>query len=120
MADSLQDLLDFSHETMMVHRFGQFDDTKMARTFVYSFFTLFALDAAVDSTKMRIIGALCAWSYALLVPNEKSEIGFDEIMRYSTYIVSGYTMSITDRRSLSWGEKTPNLISSTVRTLALE
>lgn len=113
VADCFQDLLHFCHETMMVDGFSQPDDTKMARTFVDAFLALFAFEVSINSTEVRIIWALCTRSYPLLIPIQRSEemIVYLEQALSTTYKVSGYMMSWTDRRSLSLGEKTPNLIS---------
>lgn len=110
MADSLQDLLDFSHEAMMVHRFSQFDDTKVTRTLIYSFFTLFTLDAAINSTKMRIIGALCAWSYALLVPNEKSEMSRRDYAILYVHSLGIYNVHYRQALALLWREDTESYL----------
>lgn len=73
MADSFEDLLHLDHETMVVDRFGQFDDTKVTRTLIDTFFTLFAFVRSINRAEMRIVWALSTSSNTLLIPNEWSD-----------------------------------------------
>lgn len=76
MADSLEDLLHFDHETMVIDRFSQFYDTEMTRAFINTFFALFAFVGSIDRTKMRIVWTLGASSNSLFITSEKSEKSF--------------------------------------------
>lgn len=55
MTDNLQNLLDFLDETWVVHRFGELDVSKVARTFTHRLSAGLALELAIDRTKKRVI-----------------------------------------------------------------
>ena len=73
VADSLENLLDLVHETIVVDRNSKLDDTKVARTFLLVFFTGGASEVAIDGTEMRIVRTFLTRSEALLIPVFKLE-----------------------------------------------
>lgn len=69
---------------------------------------------------MRIVRPFFTRVHSLLIPVVKSDIVLSFISTYGTDIVSGYSMSMTERRSDSFADRRPNCISLTVRVGALE
>ena len=106
---------------MMIDWNSQFDDTKMTGAYDLIFFAGSASEVSIDCTEMRIVRTFVTRSEARLIPEMKVRIIKNTgIYFLATYIVSGYSMSMTARRSDSLEEKRPNWISSIVRVGALE
>jgi len=68
VTDSLEDLLDFGHESVMIDWSRKLDDTKVAWTFSHVLFTSTAFEIAIDCSEMRIVRTFLARSEALLIP----------------------------------------------------
>jgi hypothetical protein len=112
MTDSLEDLLDLVHEAVVIDGLGELDDTKVADTLLHVLFASGASEVAIDGSEMRIVRTFLTRSDALLIPVCRLESvirGRHRQETYdSTYIVSGYSMLMTARRSDSSWEKRPN------------
>ena len=112
VADGLEDFLDLGQEAVVVDRLRKLDDTEVTGTDILVLFTGCALEIAIDSTKMRIVRASFTGANALLIPVLCIRLHCKkEKCHSSTYIVSGYSMSMTASRSDSWAEKRPKRIS---------
>jgi hypothetical protein len=67
VADSLQDLLDLGHESVMVDWSRKLDDAEVSRAFSHVLFTGATLEIAVDCAQMRIVRTFLSRSEALLI-----------------------------------------------------
>ena len=67
VADSLQDLLDLGHESIVVDWRSKLDDSKVSRAFGHVFFTGVTFEIAVDGAQMRIVRTFLSRSEALLI-----------------------------------------------------
>jgi len=67
VADSLQDLLDLGHESIVVDWSSKLDDTKVSRAFSHVLFTGVTLEIAVDGAQMRVVRTFLSRSEALLI-----------------------------------------------------
>jgi hypothetical protein len=67
VADSLQDLLDLGHESVMVDWSRKLDDAEVSRAFSHVLFTGVTLEIAVDCAQMRIVRTFLSRSEALLI-----------------------------------------------------
>ena len=66
--DSLEDLLDFCHESIVIDWSRKLDDTKVAWTLSHVFFTSTAFEIPINCSEMRIVRTFLARSEALLIP----------------------------------------------------
>ena len=73
VADSLENLLDLVHETIMIDRNSQLHDTKVTGTLLLVFFTSGASEVAIDCTEMRIVRTFGTRSESLLIPGLRLE-----------------------------------------------
>lgn len=62
VTNSLQDLFDLGHKTVVVDRCSKLDDTKMSRTLDHVLFASLTLEVSIDRTEMRIVWTLFARS----------------------------------------------------------
>lgn len=67
MADSLQDLLDLGHESIMVDWCRKLDDAEVSGAFSHVLFTGVTLEIAVDRAQMRVVRTFLSRSEALLI-----------------------------------------------------
>jgi hypothetical protein len=67
VADSLQNLLDLGHESIMVDWCRKLDDAEVSGAFSHVLFTGITLKIAVDRAQMRVVRTFFSRSEALLV-----------------------------------------------------
>jgi len=67
VADSLQDLLDFGHEAVMIDWRSQFDDAEVPWAFCHILFTSITFEVAIDCPKVRVIWTFRSRPKALLI-----------------------------------------------------
>jgi hypothetical protein len=71
VADRLQDLLDFVHETIVEDGSSKLDDAEVTGALVHVLLTSTALEVAIDCSEMRIVRTFLSRSEALLIPAAK-------------------------------------------------
>ena len=67
VADSLEDLLDLSHEPIVVDWSSKLDDAEVSRAFSHVLFTGITFEIAVDGAQMRVVRTFLSRPEALLI-----------------------------------------------------
>ena len=67
MTDSLQDLLDLDHESIVVDWGSKLDDAEVSRAFSHVLLTGVTLEVAIDRAQVRVVRPFLSRSETLLI-----------------------------------------------------